>query len=312
MVAEPDHGILTPRRRACWPKTGWHAYQGKDCLIPELAMVGWARFRVATHGIISPHTHADTYEFHYLVGGSVQWWVEESVHEVGPGQVFFTRPGERHGGVNAVMHPCELYWLQLDATVAKRFGADALIQAAEGISLRSFHGSPAIGDRFDELLREQATRGPLATVAARTALHSLLLAIVRDHDAELATVKARPAGTSPEVARAMRWIDEHAIEGYDIDDMAAVAGLRVNQLHERFAREVGFSPAEYRLRLRMRQAEQQLRDGGRSIGDIGLDLGFSSSQYFATAFKKHAGLTPREYRRRAMADQQPSPRSVKR
>jgi AraC-like DNA-binding protein len=50
------------------------------------------------------------------------------------------------------------------------------------------------------------------------------------------------------------------------------------------------------MRRRIYRAKYLLREPDRPITAIALDLGFSSSQYFATVFKKLVGLTPGEYR----------------
>jgi AraC family transcriptional regulator, L-rhamnose operon regulatory protein RhaS len=47
----------------------------------------------------------------------------------------------------------------------------------------------------------------------------------------------------------------------------------------------------------MMVAKQNLRSSQSSIIDIALELGFSSSQYFATVFKKIVGISPKDYRR---------------
>jgi AraC-like DNA-binding protein len=39
-----------------------------------------------------------------------------------------------------------------------------------------------------------------------------------------------------------------------------------------------------------------IRHPERRIIDIGADLGFSSSQYFATVFRRYAGMSPRRFR----------------
>ena len=61
------------------------------------------------------------------------------------------------------------------------------------------------------------------------------------------------------------------------------------------------TPRDYLGRLRLRAAQQALRGTGEEITAIALRLGYPSSQYFATAFRRHTGLSPREYRVRASA-----------
>ncbi len=58
------------------------------------------------------------------------------------------------------------------------------------------------------------------------------------------------------------------------------------------------APIEYLTHLRLQAACRALRkDPTRSITEIAMDCGFSSSQYFANVFHRHIGCTPRAYRR---------------
>jgi AraC-like DNA-binding protein len=52
------------------------------------------------------------------------------------------------------------------------------------------------------------------------------------------------------------------------------------------------------LRARVVRAEQLLRETERPITHIAHDLGFSSSQYFATVMKRYTRLSPSALRRR--------------
>jgi AraC-like DNA-binding protein len=64
-----------------------------------------------------------------------------------------------------------------------------------------------------------------------------------------------------------------------------------------FKKEFGVPPADYVLRLRIEEAKKLLQTGGENIvTDTAYRLNFSSSQYFATVFKKYTGITPSEYR----------------
>lgn len=61
------------------------------------------------------------------------------------------------------------------------------------------------------------------------------------------------------------------------------------------------TPADYLWSLRLDKARQHLRmadDKARSISEIALSLGFSSTAHFSRAFRERFGMTPSECRRR--------------
>ena len=76
-----------------------------------------------------------------------------------------------------------------------------------------------------------------------------------------------------------------------------VVNLSLSRFKTRFKHEVGVAPGGYIIMRKVEKAKELLGDRDRSITDIAFDLGFSSSQYFATVFKKLIGLTPSEYRK---------------
>jgi len=59
----------------------------------------------------------------------------------------------------------------------------------------------------------------------------------------------------------------------------------------------GFSPLEYRNRIRLEHAKSFL-NSSNTIGEISERLGYSSQNYFCDAFKKSFGISPVEYRRK--------------
>ena len=81
-----------------------------------------------------------------------------------------------------------------------------------------------------------------------------------------------------------------------MDAVAEVAGLGRSRFYEIFKTETGMSPADYFMRLKCRSARNDLLSGNDSVTAIAMRYGFSSSQYFATCFKKFTGMTPREFR----------------
>ena len=71
--------------------------------------------------------------------------------------------------------------------------------------------------------------------------------------------------------------------------------LSESRFKARFRREVGLPPGVYILRAKIAAACTELRQPGTRVTELAHRLGFSSSQYFATVFRRFTGLTPSTY-----------------
>lgn len=60
----------------------------------------------------------------------------------------------------------------------------------------------------------------------------------------------------------------------------------------------GVGLADYRLKLRLRRAAQELAETGRSLDLIAAGLGFADRSHLSRAFGREFGITPRSYRGR--------------
>ena len=79
--------------------------------------------------------------------------------------------------------------------------------------------------------------------------------------------------------------------------MSQITGLGRTRLSQLIKERTGDSPIIYLNRLRIRKAQELLRETGQSITEIAFACGFQSSQYFARTFKHlTGGRTPRDYR----------------
>ncbi len=254
-------------------------------LVPALETIGWARFpETKVHGLVA-HRHP-VFEICYIEDGAVTWWVEEERFDVCRGDIFYTRPGELHGGADMMMHPCQLFWLQVapDETTSDIFAAIS----SEGT--RRFPAEEA-GLLFAQLHTEHRLPGSFATVAAQATLLQLLITVIRARTAhQQGRVLSRP------IVTALDWMAEHLGEPFEVQEAAAAIQMHPSRFHERFLAEVGQTPAEWRVRQRVARAKSLLEDPERSITTIALSLGFSTPQSFATAFKRYTGRTPTDYR----------------
>jgi len=61
---------------------------------------------------------------------------------------------------------------------------------------------------------------------------------------------------------------------------------------------VGVSPGRYLTELRMSRAEDALARTGAPLATIARNVGYSNEFAFATAFRRHSGSSPGQWRRR--------------
>lgn len=79
-------------------------------------------------------------------------------------------------------------------------------------------------------------------------------------------------------------------------ELSAMLGTTEKKLNEIFRRAYGVTAFSWLREERYRIARQMLAETDASIKDIGLNLGYSSSQNFATAFRERFHCTPKEFR----------------
>lgn len=119
--------------------------------------------------------------------------------------------------------------------------------------------------------------------------------------AHLDTALARKRALSGEAQRlvrqAMAYIQENYAEPLSREQIAAHVGLSEDYLTSCFRKELGLTPMAYLNRYRIQQARQLVKNTHKSITEIALDVGFSSSSYFSRIFRRETGMSPEAYRR---------------
>ena len=92
------------------------------------------------------------------------------------------------------------------------------------------------------------------------------------------------------------WIAEHLQAKLSIEDLADRMSMSVRNCERVFAREVGTTPSQYVLQMRVEAARRQLERTDKGIKQVASAAGFSSVDVMRRAFLRLLGITPRRYR----------------
>lgn len=92
---------------------------------------------------------------------------------------------------------------------------------------------------------------------------------------------------------------------HDVPMLARQVSLSPSRLSHLFKEHVGNSVMNTLLMLRLREAASLLEHTVWSVGAISEEVGFESPYYFSRQFRRRFGVSPREYRRRAVTAARP-------
>jgi transcriptional regulator GlxA family with amidase domain len=92
------------------------------------------------------------------------------------------------------------------------------------------------------------------------------------------------------------WIAEHLGKRLSIEDLATRMAMSVRNFERVFTREVGTTPSQYVLQMRVEAARRQLERTDKGLKQVAAAAGFGGVDVMRRAFVRRLGITPRRYR----------------
>jgi AraC-like DNA-binding protein len=109
---------------------------------------------------------------------------------------------------------------------------------------------------------------------------------------------SRRLSASRSLERLIERIRRSPEDPVSVEALARDAGISARQLQRRFIDLFGVGVKEFMMRARIHAAAEQLQLGDKPIARVALDAGFCDQSTFTKHFRRRAGLTPAQYRRR--------------
>ena len=102
------------------------------------------------------------------------------------------------------------------------------------------------------------------------------------------------------IQKAAEYMKANFIEKLTIDDISQAVYLSPCYLSKIFKQELGCTIMEFLTKIRIEEAKKLLKNPKYNIMQVANEIGFEDPSYFTKVFKRSEGVTPSQYKRKAL------------
>ena len=243
------------------------------------------------------HEHGNMTEFVFLEKGTQSYQTIDEIYTVHQGEVFFTQPNEPHSTGILPEEISVLYYLIVDLCLISEL--DIFISENEytkmdnyfrNIGSRIFKPSPHLTTALRRLLEIFIIPDMHFDTHIRNALSEVLISLSTPF------IPGKDSHNG-EIENSMTYIQNHLKEVIYVSELAQMENMSLSAFKKNFVRIAGIPPGEYILQEKIKKSKELLLSTRLSITEIAFEYGFSSSQYFATVFKRFCYMSPSQFRK---------------
>ena len=256
---------------------------------------------------LAPMIHADrTAPFHvaiYLLQGSMEIIEDGIPYRIMPDQVFFLKSGIHHWGNKSFEIGSSWYYAH--------FYCDAPSSCMEELP-RGIYYDERVSLKPSEKDRYFITLPKLINCEEKTQIKRNFEKMIEAHIhgnipqtsirlwqifLECAQNAQDDKVSNGYVEQIQNYVRQHYIDGFTSVQIQEACGLSYKYAGTLFKEVTGQTIKEYQCTLRLRKAEQLLKETNKSIAEIAQLTGFSDVFYFSKIFHRKKGCPPGEYRK---------------
>lgn len=288
-------------------------YPGKplgDALPQVLSVGGWDAARSQDWGL-KEHCNEGV-KIAYLARGSMVLKVDGHSHELTEGQMFVVRPWQLHQFGDPHVAASQIVWVLFDVGV-RRPHEDWLwpdwmawperdtARLTTLLSRNEQHVLTASRDvarsfaEIAEVVEGDDIAG--SETRLRLLISLMLLQFMEQLERQGPVLDAELASSKRTVQIFLQRLPHALDEPWTLENMAAECGLSRTQFSQHCQSLTNMTPVRYLQMVRLDAAKRSLAERATAtVTEIALECGFSSSQYFATCYKRRFGFSPQQTR----------------
>lgn len=98
------------------------------------------------------------------------------------------------------------------------------------------------------------------------------------------------------ITKVQQYMEKNYNKTITMTEMAGISNMSPRNLMRRFEQATSNTPLEYLQRFRIEHAKKMLETKNYGIEQIAMKCGYEDMSFFRKVFKRHVGMTPRDYK----------------
>lgn len=157
-----------------------------------------------------------------------------------------------------------------------------------------FYNNIDLAATINKLIKECMGNSLTKDAIADLTLQELIIRIIQTQTAKRFENEQFIHSNNP-ILPSIEFIRENIREQINLKDLSDKACMSTTSFYRYFKRELGMSPIEFILNEKIKYAKKLLNNPNIQINEVSYATGFEDCNYFIRLFKKHEGVTPKQY-----------------
>ncbi len=234
------------------------------------------------------HYHPNL-EIYYMKEGKCRYFIDDRSYDVMSGDVIFIPKGVIHR-TNYIGQTHSRLLLNF----TDEYVPDGLLEHIAGFDYlyRGREITRVVDEIFAKIEREYIKPDQFSKGAIKCYTGELLFLLLRHHGK-----KEDIESSNALVENTVRYVQQNYMQDIKLSAVAKRASVSAEHLSRIFKKNTGFGFNEYVTLLRLKKAEQMLKnEPGLSVSEVAYECGFNDGNYFSYKFKQMYGVSPTKVR----------------
>ena len=161
-----------------------------------------------------------------------------------------------------------------------------------------FYNNVELANSIQKLIKVCLSNSITKDVIADLTLQEMLIQIIQlqtQKSIENNTFRENNSSLFPIIS----YIKANIHSAINLKNLSDVANMSTTAFHRFFKKELGITPIEFIAQEKIKMAKTLLSEPNIHINEVSYELGYEDSNYFIRLFKKHEGITPKQYQKLA-------------